>query len=78
MAQAWNMRLRSIGPPSSSTITFNFGTKAANSTHFLSLPNNVPASLVIPIQATATERLNIVKAGLNYRFDWWSTPLVAR
>ena len=24
------------------------------------------------------ERLNIVKAGLNYRFDWWSSPLVAR
>ena len=56
----------------------DFGTKAANSTHFLSLPNNVPATLVIPIQATATERLNIVKAGLNYRFDWWSSPLVAR
>ena len=56
----------------------DFGTKAANFTHFLSLPNNVPATLVIPIQATATERINIVKAGLNYRFDWWSTPLVAR
>ena len=78
MAQAWNMRLRSIGPPSSSTITLILAPRAANSTHFLSLPNNVPASLVIPIQATATERFNIVKAGLNYRFDWWGTPLVAR
>jgi outer membrane immunogenic protein len=56
----------------------DFGTKAANSTHLLSLPNNVPASLVLPIQATATERINVVKVGLNYRFDWWSTPLVAR
>ena len=52
----------------------DFGTKAANSTHLLSLPNNVPATLVIPIQATATERFNIVKAGLNYRFNWWSGP----
>jgi len=48
----------------------DFGTKAANSTHFLSLPNNVPATLVIPIQATATERFNIVKVGVNYRFNW--------
>src|SRR6476469_10034568 len=56
----------------------DFGTKSANSTHFLSLPNNVPASFVLPIQATVTERLNIVKVGLNYRFDWWGTPLVAR
>ena len=52
----------------------DFGTKAANSTHFLSLPNNVPPSFVIPIQATATERFNIVKVGLNYRFDLWSGP----
>jgi outer membrane immunogenic protein len=56
----------------------DFGTKSANSTHFLSLPNNVPPSFVIPIQATATERFNVVKAGLNYRFDWWSTSLVER
>jgi outer membrane immunogenic protein len=49
----------------------DFGTKSANSTHILSQPNNVPASFVIPIQATSTERFNIVKAGLNYRFNWW-------
>ena len=48
----------------------DFGNKAANSTHLLSLPNNVPASLFIPIQATATERFNVVKVGLNYRFNW--------
>ena len=48
----------------------DFGTKAANSTHLPSLPNNVPASLVIPIQATATERFNVVKVGVNYRFNW--------
>ena len=48
----------------------DFGTKAANSTHFLSLPNNIPATLVIPIQATATERFNVVKVGVNYRFNW--------
>jgi outer membrane immunogenic protein len=56
----------------------DFGTRDANSTHLLSLPNNVPPSLVIPIQATATERFNVVKAGLNYRFDWWGTPLIER
>jgi outer membrane immunogenic protein len=56
----------------------DFGTKAANSTHFLSLPGSIPAILVIPIQATATDRFNVVKAGLNYRFDWWSTSLLAR
>ena len=51
---------------------FDFGTKSANSTHLFSQPNNVPVSFVIPIQATATERFNIVKAGINYRFNWWS------
>ena len=50
----------------------DFGTRNANSTHLFSQPNNVPASLVIPIQATATERFNVVKAGINYRFNWWS------
>lgn len=53
----------------------DFGTKGANSTHLLSLPNNVPASLFLPIQADVTERFNVVKAGLNYKFDWWSTPV---
>lgn len=48
----------------------DFGTKSANSTHVLSQPNNVPATLVIPIQATATEQFNIVKVGVNYRFNW--------
>jgi outer membrane immunogenic protein len=52
----------------------DFGTKSANSTHILSQPNNVPASFVIPIMATSTERFNIVKAGLNYRFNWWGGP----
>ena len=51
----------------------DFGTNTANSTHLLSEPNNGPASFVIPI-ATATERFNVVKAGLNYRFNWWSGP----
>jgi outer membrane immunogenic protein len=49
----------------------DFGTKGANTTHLLSVPNNVPASFVIPIQTTATDRINVVKAGLNYRFDLW-------
>jgi outer membrane immunogenic protein len=49
----------------------DFGTKSANSTHVLSLPGNVPPSFVLPIQTTATERFNVVKAGLNYRFNWW-------
>jgi outer membrane immunogenic protein len=48
----------------------DFGSKGANSTHLLSLPNNVPASFVIPIQAIATERFNVVKVGVNYRFNW--------
>ena len=56
----------------------DLGTRSANSTHFLSLPGSVPSSFVIPIQTTATERFNIVKAGLNYRFNWWSAPLAAR
>jgi outer membrane immunogenic protein len=49
----------------------DLGTNSANSTHLLSQPNNVPASFVIPIVASSTERFNIVKAGLNYRFNWW-------
>ena len=56
----------------------DFGTRSANLTHLFSQPNHVPASFVIPIQANATERFNVVKVGLNYRFNWWSTPLVAR
>jgi opacity protein-like surface antigen len=48
----------------------DFGSKGANSTYLLSLPNNVPASFVIPIQATGTERFNVVKVGVNYRFNW--------
>ena len=52
----------------------DFGTKSANRTHILSQPNNVPASFVIPIMATSTERFNIVKAGFNYRFNWWGGP----
>jgi outer membrane immunogenic protein len=52
----------------------DFGTKNANSTHLLSQPNNVPASFVIPIVATSTERFNIVKAGVNYRFNYWGGP----
>ena len=52
----------------------DFGTKSANTTHLFSRPNNVPASFVIPIQAASTERFNIVKAGLNYRFNWWGGP----
>jgi outer membrane immunogenic protein len=53
----------------------DFGTRDENSTHLLSLPNNVPARFVIPIQTNVTERFDVVKAGLNYKFDWW--PVVA-
>ena len=49
---------------------FDFGTTSANSTHFLSLPGNVPAGFVLPIQTTAAERFNVVKAGVNYRLNW--------
>jgi outer membrane immunogenic protein len=56
----------------------DFGTKDASSTHFLSLPNNVPAGFVLPIQANVTERFHVLKVGLNYKFDWWSTPVVNR
>jgi outer membrane immunogenic protein len=52
----------------------DFGTSSANTTHIFSQPNNVPASFVIPIVATSTERFNIVKVGLNYRFNWWGGP----
>jgi outer membrane immunogenic protein len=47
---------------------FDFGTRDERSTHLLSLPNNVPAQLVIPIESSVTERFNVVKVGLNYRF----------
>jgi outer membrane immunogenic protein len=56
----------------------DFGTKDANSTHLLSLPGNVPASFILPILTNVTERFNVVKVGLNYKFDLWSTPVVAR
>jgi outer membrane immunogenic protein len=55
----------------------DFGTRDENSTHVLSLPNNVPARFVIPIQTNVTERFNVVKVGLNYRFDWWTAQVVA-
>jgi outer membrane immunogenic protein len=56
---------------------FGFGTKDESSTYLLSLPNNVPARLVLPIQTNVTESLNVIKVGLNYRFDWWITPFGA-
>lgn len=59
----------------------DFGTKGANSTHSLVLNNNGgggPASLIIPLQTSATEKFNVVKVGLNYKFDWWGVAGVAR
>jgi outer membrane immunogenic protein len=56
----------------------DFGTSDASSTHFLSLPNNVPAGFVLPIQVNVTERFHVLKAGVNYKFDWWGTPAVNR
>jgi outer membrane immunogenic protein len=47
----------------------DFGTRDQNSTHLLSLPGNVPAQFVIPIQTNVTERLNVVKVGLNYKLN---------
>jgi outer membrane immunogenic protein len=55
----------------------DFGTTEQNSTHLLSLPGNVPAQLVIPIQTNITERFNVVKVGLNYKLDWWTSSVVA-
>jgi outer membrane immunogenic protein len=52
----------------------DFGTGDANSTHMLSLPNNVPSGFVIPIQANVRERFKVIKVGLNYKFDWLSSP----
>ena len=49
----------------------DFGPQERKLNSYISQPNNVKASFVIPIQATSTERFNIVKAGLNYRFNWW-------
>ena len=65
-----------FAPQWSAFIEYNFldfGTRDANSTHLLSLPS-VPASFVIPIQADVRERFNTIKVGLNYRFDWLSSP----
>ena len=47
----------------------DFGTKAANSTHFLSLPIMFLPLLLFRYRP-ATERFNIVKVGVNYRFNW--------
>jgi outer membrane immunogenic protein len=52
----------------------DFGTRDESSTHLLSLPNSVPASFVLPIQTNVTQHFNAVKAGLNYKFDWWAYP----
>ncbi len=54
---------------------FDFGSWGANSTHLVSLPGNIPPSLVIPIQADATGHFSAVKVGLNYSFDWLITPV---
>jgi outer membrane immunogenic protein len=55
----------------------DFGTRDQNTTHLLSLPGNVPARFVIPIQTNVTERFNVVKVGLNYKLDWWINSVVA-
>ena len=62
-----------IAPQWSAFVEYNyldFGTKGVNTTHLVNLPNNVPSSFSLPIQANVTERLNVIKAGLNYKFDW--------
>jgi len=67
-----------FAPRWSAFIEYNyldFGTKDTSSTHLLSLPSNVPASFVVPIQADVTERFHVIKAGVNYRFDWWNSPV---
>lgn len=54
----------------------DFGTRGIN--HVLVLnqtPGNNPPNIVLPIQANATEKFNVVKAGLNYKLNWWSAPL---
>jgi len=59
---------------------FDFGTKGSDTTLALTVPRLAPAQTVfnLPVSANATERFDVVKAGVNYKFDWWSAPVVAR
>lgn len=58
---------------------FDFGTKGVNNTLVVTqTPGNNPPSFTFPIQANSTEKFNVIKVGLNYKFSWWGAPVVAR
>jgi outer membrane immunogenic protein len=49
----------------------DFGKKTQNYVYSVS-------NLTIPIPTELEEQYHVIKAGLNYRFNWWSAPVVAR
>jgi outer membrane immunogenic protein len=57
---------------------FDFGTSGSNTAHVLSVPVAPPITANVPVSTTVTERFDVVKAGLNYKFNWWSAPVVGR
>ena len=54
---------------------FDFGSSDWNTVRTLSTP---VGTFNVPISISETERFDVVKAGLNYKFNWWSAPVVAR
>jgi outer membrane immunogenic protein len=52
---------------------YDFGKKTQNYLFSVSVPA-VPANVSIPIPTDLNEQFHVVKAGVNYRFNWWSAP----
>lgn len=55
---------------------YDFGKKAQNYQYSISIPA-AAVNLAIPIPTELSEQFHVVKAGLNYRFNW-GAPVVAR
>ena len=56
---------------------YNFDTETQNYLLSISVPA-VGANLFVPIATDLTEQFHVIKAGLNYRFNWWAAPTVGR
>ena len=48
---------------------FDFGSSNSNTVRTLSTP---VGTFIVPISTSVTERFDVVKAGVNYKLNWWS------
>jgi outer membrane immunogenic protein len=55
---------------------FDFGTRGVNYLFVLNQnPGETPATINIPMQATASDKFSAVRVGVNHKFNWWGTAV---